>query len=959
MFKKIVLLLLSISFISSLNAQNSRISGKVLNSENGLPITGAIVQIKKLKLATSSDVNGQYSFNNLPIDTFTLECTFVGMTPFYQTGLKPIQGKTITQDILLSPKSSITKGATIEGKPINNDNQQIFTLEQKRSSLVTDGIPAENMRRFQEKDAGSAIKRISGASIQDNKFAIIRGLNDRYNLALINGALLPSSESDRKAFSFDLFPANILDNIIISKTASPDLPGDFAGGVISLNTKGIPDQRFFSINFTGGFNSITTYQNRFTYQGSKTDWLGFDNGSRELPSVFPAYANYPTTPTEQGDLAKLLPNNWGIQQKLASPNTSLQLAYGDNIRRKGKDYFGFTFAMTYNRNLNNSLVQRRNYTFDPDSSRTNSLALDTNYNTQVLTGFLANFTWKPFKNSELQFKNLLSQNSENQLINRFNTQDINSGQPILSQSTARWFTENRVLSSQLNGKHYLEKAKVKINWTLGYNDIYRNIPGLRRSTYVQNINGTDTSWIAPISRAAGGNTQDMGTYFFATTTEKLNSAVIDFSRSFDAKWLKTTVKLGGLMVNRSRDFQSQYYGLVQAVSNFDYSLLNLPMDSIFNPNHMGTIAFDSAGKPISSGFRLDASKHLYDNYTASSSLNAAFAMLDQQFGKRVRLIWGGRIEKYNQKLNSFRDNGDPVIINTTVLDLLPSANFILKVTEKQNLRLSASQTVNRPEYRELAPLLFYDFNTRFTLVGNDSLKRAKITNLDFRYEIFPGKGQIFTISAFHKSFTNPIEMYNAPNQAVGSSGVTISYYNAPKAVNTGLELDFRTILGALWKADDSSFFNRFTIYSNLALINSTVTISTDSNSSSRPLQGQSPYVLNGGIIYSDMKGLVISAAVNRVGERIYVIGSSTDPSIWESARTVVDLSASKSFFNQKLEIKFLAKDILANPLYFYQDVNQNNNFEKPAQDTVVAGSDLLIWKFKYPRIFSLGVTYKF
>jgi outer membrane receptor protein involved in Fe transport len=325
-------------------------------------------------------------------------------------------------------------------------------------------------------------------------------------------------------------------------------------------------------------------------------------------------------------------------------------------------------------------------------------------------------------------------------------------------------------------------------------------------------------------------------------------------------------------------------------------------------------------------------------------------MVDTRFKSWLRLVWGARLENFNQRLGSFEDDGTPVTVDSTYTDILPSANLIFSITEKQNIRASYYKTLSRPEFRELAPFGFYDFVTNFSIRGNQFLKRALINNYDIRYEFYPGRGQLLSASGFYKTFNNAIEQINRADE-----NRALTYQNVKNAINYGFELEFRVIVGALLKTDSSKFLNNITLFSNYAYIQSKVDVSEvrGSISPERPLQGQSPYIVNGGIQYVDSdKGWGFSAAVNRIGRRIAIVGNVQEPDIWEEGRTILDFQLSKSFFKKKnLEIKFNMRDALAQNLYFYQDNNNNKKLDLDT-DNIMSSTD-------FGKTFSFSLSFKF
>ena len=295
-------------------------------------------------------------------------------------------------------------------------------------------------------------------------------------------------------------------------------------------------------------------------------------------------------------------------------------------------------------------------------------------------------------------------------------------------------------------------------------------------------------------------------------------------------------------------------------------------------------------------------------------------------------------------------NKKTVSIDTVYNDILPSVNFILSPNDKTNLRLSYARTLNRPEFRELAPFIFYDFNTQFSLNGDPKLQRALIDNYDFRTEWFPGAGQLISASLFYKDFTNPIELFQSQNAS------QISYTNVAKAYNRGFEFEYRFQLGAFYKNDSSllgKLFDRITLFSNIAIINSQVGEGTGATYS-RPLQGQSPYVINAGISYYDLQsGFNLSINYNRIGQRIYIVGNNLFQEIWECPRDIIDFQISRMFFNKKLEIRLNVKDLLAQPLVFVQ------NYTNAPIRLNDANTTAPFWKQTFGRTIGLQVNFKF
>ena len=345
--------------------------------------------------------------------------------------------------------------------------------------------------------------------------------------------------------------------------------------------------------------------------------------------------------------------------------------------------------------------------------------------------------------------------------------------------------------------------------------------------------------------------------------------------------------------------------------------MTLPNETIFNVANFGETS------PGVNGFTLNDGSKFADSYTASSDLTAVYVMLDNRY-KKFRLVWGVRIEDFRQKLDARETETKYVKLDTTKTDFLPSANLIFSINKKQNLRFSFSKTINRPEYRELAPFGFYDFTTGFFTQGNPKLKRASVNNFDLRYEIYPGKGQLFSASYFLKEFKDPIEIIQQANNK------TITYENATSAKTSGVELEFRTLLSTIFKFEKTTVFDDLTVFSNIAIIKSIADVANINKANpekTRPLQGQSPYVFNAGLQYSNKdNGWIISTNVNRVGNRISIASNEFNPSIWERARTLLDFQIAKNLYKNKIELKLNVQNVLAQDLIFYQNKNRLNKY---------------------------------
>jgi TonB-dependent receptor len=959
--QKFRLSLLFICIFSIGFSQTGKISGTILDAKTGETLPGATALIEGTTKGASADFDGKFVLTGVPVGKINLVISYISYTTKKIEGIEVKENDVTDINVLLDASSSKDLNEVEVVVTLNKENNTALILQQKNNASVSDGISSETIRKTPDRSTSDVIKRISGATIQDNKFAIIRGMSDRYNAAYINGAPLPSSESDKKAFSFDIFPANLLDNIVILKTATPDLPGEFAGGVIQINTKSIPEKNAYSISVSGGYNTQTSFKDFKTYKGGKFDWLGIDDGTRAEPKGIPETKLYSNDKLEQIEYAKRVNYDWSLQTKKALPNYNIQGSVA-NVGKLFKRDAGSIFALTYNNNSNTLFTNRRE--FDGEGTNYDVIKIrdyiDTTFSNVVLASALWNLSYKFSPNHQLGLKNLYSVNSEDRVITRKGSQDITS--QTWERSTVRWFVQNQILSSQLNGDHYFAPAKIKFKWVAGYSDIKRETPNLRRMTYTKSSEFEDDS--VKYSAVIGNNTTsapNAGTMLFNTTKEKMQSVRYDISRAFKiGTKTKHEIQIGGNHIFRDRIFYARLLGYTMYRKNSSLiensDLKNLDESVIFAPENIGII--DGPG-PRDGGFKLTEATTEKDSYAASSMLHAGYLMLDSRLFDKLRFIYGARVESYNQKLSAVI-YGEEKISDTTVVDILPSINAVYSPTEKTNIRLAFYQTVSRPEFRELAAFNFLDFNTTFNVSGNDSLKRAKIDNYDVRLEFFPGAGQIVSVSGFYKRISNAVEQVVDASAQIKS----LNFANVDLVENIGVELEYRFKLSTLFNTDSSKFLSNTTFFSNFAYIQSKVDVSKIPFADPRPLQGQSPYIVNAGIQYVDNeKGWGASVSYNVIGRRIVLVGSTGEPNFWEAPRHVLDLQLVKSF-KEKFEIKFNIRDMLAQNQIWYQDVNKNGKLDKGSENenknlTHSNDFDNVMVNTKLAPTFSLAFLFRF
>lgn len=938
------LFLISFLLLSTSNftfAQTGKISGKVYDSKTSESLIGVKVVIEGTTTAATTDYEGKFTISNVLPGTYNLVVSYISYSKKIVSGIEVKKGEVASVSISMV-EASKTLGDIVIRAEIKKESANALLIQQKNATFISDGVSIETIRKTPDRNTSDVLKRVSGATIQDNKYAIIRGLPDRYNAAFINGAPLPSSEPDRKAFAFDIFPANLLDNILIVKTATPDLPGEFAGGLILIKTKDIPEQNFYNISFGTSINTITTFNKFNTNVNGSTDFLGLDDGTRRLPSGTPDNATFQRYQNDiQGpedvrrlvNVSKPFNNNFNINENASMrPAYSFQFNMG-HLKKFKKAELGSIFSMSLQNTPTTQQIVRKDF----DNNGKIFEFVDEQNTINTLNGFLWNVSIKN-KSNKISFKNLLNINTNDQTI-------IRTGQELINQFDSKyfglWYTQNVLNSHQINGEHFLKRSQFKINWNAGYSALNRETPDFRRVRYQKNTGDETAIYQVPLS----SNPQaDVAGRFYSTQNDKTFNLGVDFSKPLNIKKFKNEIKFGGYTQIRDRDFNARQFGYSFAPGaspNFS----TLPIEQMFQKSNID-----------SNGLVLKELTKLTDQYTASSNLYAAYIRFDSKITNKLKAVWGVRAESYNQKLNTYRTGSDALFtIDTTVLDFLPSINLVYTLNTKTNLRASYSQTVSRPEFRELAPFAFFDFNDLLLVEGNSELKRTLINNFDLRYEIYPTPAQLISVSVFYKQFENPIE--KSLDQALNVRNM--KYQNVPTASSIGVELDYKLNFGQLLQVKNE-FLEGLNFIGNLAYIQSRVDVSKvlATADKERPLQGQSPYIINASLQYTNAKKEYgVSLSFNRVGERIVNVGNIEYASYWEKPRSVIDLQLNKTFF-KKLDVRFGIRDILAQNIIFYQNGTTGTSIYEPNPTDKVDG-DREIWNFKVGSSYSINLSYKF
>ncbi|MCE2655866.1 MAG: outer membrane beta-barrel protein [Sediminibacterium sp.] len=916
--KRLSLLICFVGFAIISQAQKAKIAGKITSVKNEALI-GVSLTLKSDKTQIAkTDVEGRYSFTIDLNKKYTLTLSYVGYESKTVADISASNaGEEVLLDILLEESGARLTDVTVSATKTSNkgatDNALIAF--QKNTNTVASVISAESIKRSPDRNTAEILKRTPGASIQEGKYIIVRGLADRYNQAMLNGILLTSTEADRKTFSFDLFPSQIIDNIIINKAFVPELPGEWAGGLIQVNTKDIPTKNFFNVQLGTSVNSLITGKDFFKDKGGKTDWLGLDDGSRALPSGYTTKSNFDTSSlAAKTALGKTMSNNWAPVLTTAKPNMNVQMNGGFSGTLWGKKIggmIGVSYANSYrfqdNTNNQNGITDEK---FNPITE-----LKDNKYFQDINMGALAGLSIFLNPLNKISYKAIVNVKTSNVYNSRlgkdYTRQDLVKGNEFV-------FGQNIFFTNQLNGEHSLSQ-KLKFNWYGAFNILDAYTPDQRRIMYTKSFTGNDP-YVLNISNTLS---QQSGSRIFQTLSDYIYTGGGDLT----LKVKQQTIKAGYMIQIKDRLYDAQLFAITMPVDN--PALRLLPAESAFVSTNFGT--------GTDNKFAFNSIENRNFRYLANTILNAGFVQFDNKLSDGLRIVWGLRVENFDQLVGSVK-KWDPRHTYSKVTDYLPGVNATIKLSQKANLRITGSQTVIRPELRELSALNIYDFELNASVSGNPSLKRTKITNTDLRYELYPAAGEMFTVGIFYKNFENPIE--SIFQEGAGGSSL-FSFQNVSKATAFGFEIEGRKKLS-----------KRFTLQANGSYINSK--IDDAALNISRSLQGQSPYLINTGILYDVIeKGFNTTILFNQVGKRIYLVGDiqagAGTPDVYENPRALIDFQVSKKFAKNKAEIKLTISDLLNQRQIFYQNNNANTDYNTT--------TDAIRLSRKYGTTYGVTINY--
>lgn len=954
---------------SGINAysQSGSIKGIVVDKKTKETIIGANVIISGTTIGKSTDLNGFFEITNLKPGKYNLNISFISYNTIELKDVKVENGKPTSLNIEIEEKSTSLQGVTITERK-KTDTELSIMSSIKQSSLVVSGVSSQQIAKSQDKDASEVIRRVPGITIIDGRFVVVRGLIERYNTVWLNNATTPSSESDVRAFSFDVIPSNMIDRMMVYKTPAPELPADFAGAAIQIYTKNIPDKNSLSISYNAGLQQGTTFNDSYRYKGGKTDWLGFDDGTRSLPTGFPSSSdfsnlgNFTGSPSQieaqKAEITRLgrsFNKVWTADKLTAGNDNSLSIGLTRKFKLGKVDIGNYT-SLSYSNSYDYNNINKAGFiSYDTikDKKQYSYEFNDAEYANTIKIGALFNWSFMINKNHSLEFRNLFNQNGNSKTTMRSGKEYYFSAEGVPIKATELAYTSRTTYSGQIGGQHKINNEKTKIDWTLGYAYANKLQPDNRRSYSTFYDGGGDPEdpnygkYTLAITKDANA---DLNGRLFKDMNENIFIGGFNIEQKANFFNFEPIIKFGVYSEIKNRKFNARNIGFTMAKSStFNVDLFQ-PLEEIYKDTNIN----------YTTGLRVDEKTNLSDSYEAENKLFAAYISFKLPVTALLNIYTGVRLENNKQLLKGFSGKTNkPVEIINDIPDIFPSLNATYSFTEKSLLRFAYGITINRPEFREIAPYSYYDFELKSTVYGNDSLKNAYIHNFDLRYEFYPTMGEMITIGAFYKYFNNPIEATLIPTS--GSGGWDYLFLNTVSSTSIGAEIDMRKSLNNWAKRGDFlRNFSNLTITFNASYINSKI-VSDEAyvRDKERPMQGQSPFIINTGLYYqNDSLGLMVSLMYNVIGKRIMFVGNPNSPHIYEMPFNLVDLSINKSF-GKHLSVKFGIKNLLDQTVKFAQTVDFNKDNNGDGIGDGIVEREQITKSYQPGRYFSLGFTYSF
>ena len=886
---------------SALAQDTGVVAGEVIDQNLAITLPGVPVEVVGSEIAYT-DLDGRFRFD-LPAGQREMRIVMAGYAE--QTVIVDVvEGQLSSVQVALA-SNVFAEELTVTAPTLDavSSTAAAQLMMRMRAPGVQDNIGALEMSANNDSNAADAMQRVTGVSVVEGQSVFVRGLGERYSNTTLAGATLPTTEPDRRVVPLDLFPAGLIDSVQVSKTYTPDKPSQFAGGLVEIVPLKLPDSTSFEVSAGGGWNSLTTGTMGLGYGGGGSDWAGFDDGTRALPDGFPTrkvtrggrFSG--TLGFSREDLERLgeqFSNEWDPQSESLPLDQSYSVLFGGRFGKLGivatlRHAQGSQYTeeeQTFYKVGGGGAIERFNGPYDFEITERSGTV-----------GGVGNIAYQFTPNQQLSFDNFFTHVGTNE-TRRFQGYNDDAGNDIRNQRL--WWVEEQITSHHLGGEHLFPTlSNSRFDWKIAFSNADRDEPDLREVLY-ESDPAREAFVLADESQSGLRQFNDL-----ADDTIESNA---NWSTLFE-QWggFASQVKLGGSYIDRSRDFQSRRLRFVprnllsghfSGARNLSHRLgyevvggrdvdLSRPAEELFTVANIGDV------------FELKEETRGTDRYDAAQEVGSFYGMIDLPLSASTRLVTGARIEQFQQDVETLdpfsgtldQQTADVRRATLDETDIFPAINFVYAVRADQNFRVGYSQTVNRPEFREVSPFEFTDVVGGRAIVGNPNLNQSLIQNVDLRWEWFPGAEEVVSASFFYKQFDDPIERIVEP-----TAQLRTSFANAEDAKNVGLELEARSVVGPY-----------VLVGANYTYVDSEVSLSPAARqvqtSLTRPLAGTSPNLFNA---LFEVRGMGYSGRLlfNYFDDRISDVGSLGLPDIIEKARHSLDLVFAKRFERASLRMAF-------------------------------------------------------
>lgn len=887
------------------NGQGGIIRGSILDDTSGESLYGVTVLIKGGSTGTVTDFEGKFEIQVDP-GTYTLQASFISFNTLEISEVEVEQGDvTLLENLKMKEETAELGAVTVTAAAIRTTESALMAVKRNAPNLL-DGIASSTFRQIGDGDAASAVKRVTGVSIEGGKYIFVRGLGDRYTKTVLNGMDIPGLDPDRNSIQMDIFPTNVIDNIIVSKTFTADLSSDFTGGIVDIETKDFPEEKNMQISVSAGFNPSMHFNNNYlTYPGGKTDMLGFDDGSRSIPTGgkldIPQFANVIGNPTSplgqeyQGYLRSFNTTLGGMRQG-SLMDMGLSFSLGNQVARD-KVTWGYNLALTYKNETEfyqdaefNLYAKPREITqkeLEPLEMQKGDYGVNN-----VLLGGLAGIALKT-DHSKYRLNFLHLQNGESK-AGEFSFVNSNLGANFEAKQHNLEYSERSLSNLLFAGSHFLRSGVWQIDWRISPTRSVISDPDIRFTRF-RLPNNTISSEVGLPER------------IWRFLEEDNLVGKIDLTHNYSLLGSNSKLKFGANYTFKERDFDIQAFQFATGNTLFTGDPNQILLEeNLFRESNRNGIRFNPNFIPNNP-----------NQYNSNINNMALYVSTEINPLEDLRAIVGIRMEKFTQRYSGTNQNATIVLDNEIVLDdmdFFPTLNLIYALKENQNLRLSATRTIARPSFKEMSYAEILDPITGRSFIGgmfqettnggtdllwDGNLTSTRINNFDMRWESFQKKGQMLSVSGFYKSFDKPIEIV----QFLSDPG-SFQPRNVGRGTVLGVELEFRKSLEFL-----SPALSNFSWNANVTLTESQIRMSEsefisrkltsregENVDQTRDMAGQAPYILNTGLAYQSFThGWDAGVFYNVQGPTLNFVGFGNRTDTYAVPFHSVNLNINKSF----------------------------------------------------------------